>query len=446
MDRGLTLPSHHGLTSDDVGHIAESLSDFLHTFCMRDTTSCSSTVRGSSLPGSDTLEVIDSTTEAGLRDDPGGRPADMDRAVAAAKAAFPAWSERDGGRAGKFLRRVAEALEARRDEIAAVIAHEVGMPKHQALTASRWVAASPVSRARRSARLPVCEELRERARHAGADRGGRLHHAVELPAQPDRREGRLHHRGRLHRGAEAVGGRAGERVRARRDHRRDRLPGRGVQPRERARAGRRARRSRRTPTWTWCRSPGRHAPVARVAELAAHVHQEGRARARRQVAERDARRRRLPEAVAAGVDAAYENSGQTCNALTRMLVPRSRLAEVEEIARAAAESYTVGDPFADDTQLGPLVSSVQLDRVRGYIEQGIAEGAKLVTGGAERARRPRHRLLREADGVLERHRRHDHRPGGDLRAGAGDHAVRHRGRSGRDRERHRVRARSARCR
>ncbi len=66
-----------------------------------------------------------------------------------------------------------------------------------------------------------------------------------------------------------------------------------------------------------------------------------------------------------------------------MLVPRSRLAEVEQIARETAESYTVGDPFADDTQLGPLISSVQLGRVRGYIEQGIAEGAKLVTGGAD---------------------------------------------------------------
>jgi acyl-CoA reductase-like NAD-dependent aldehyde dehydrogenase len=91
----------------------------------------------------------------------------------------------------------------------------------------------------------------------------------------------------------------------------------------------------------------------------------------------------FPSAVVTGVDAAYENSGQTCDALTRMLVPRSRLDEVERIARRAAESYVVGDPFAQTTQLGPLISAVQLGRVRGFIEQGIEEGAKLVTGGAD---------------------------------------------------------------
>jgi acyl-CoA reductase-like NAD-dependent aldehyde dehydrogenase len=64
-------------------------------------------------------------------------------------------------------------------------------------------------------------------------------------------------------------------------------------------------------------------------------------------------------------------------------VPRSRLAEVEEIARTTAESYTVGDPFADGTRLGPLISAVQLERVRGYIQKGIDEGATLVTGGPE---------------------------------------------------------------
>ena len=66
-----------------------------------------------------------------------------------------------------------------------------------------------------------------------------------------------------------------------------------------------------------------------------------------------------------------------------MLVPREKLAEAEELAAGAAEAFTPGDPFAEATTLGPLVSEVQRERVRGYIEQGIAEGAKLVTGGAE---------------------------------------------------------------
>ena len=85
--------------------------------------------------GRGTLEVVDSTTEERFATIPAGDADDIDRAVAAAKAAFPDWSERTGAERGKLLQRVADALEARRDEIAAVIAHEVGMPKHQALTA-----------------------------------------------------------------------------------------------------------------------------------------------------------------------------------------------------------------------------------------------------------------------------------------------------------------------
>ncbi len=90
----------------------------------------------------------------------------------------------------------------------------------------------------------------------------------------------------------------------------------------------------------------------------------------------------LSKAVPDGVGKCYLNSGQTCSALTRMLVPREKLAEAEQIATQAAESFTPGDPFEDSTRLGPLVSEVQRERVRGYIEKGEAEGAKLVTGGA----------------------------------------------------------------
>ncbi|GLY86406.1 aldehyde dehydrogenase family protein [Actinoallomurus iriomotensis] len=91
----------------------------------------------------------------------------------------------------------------------------------------------------------------------------------------------------------------------------------------------------------------------------------------------------LPLAVKVGVAKAYVNSGQTCNALTRMLVPDARYDEAVELAAKAAERYTPGDPFADGTRLGPLVSRTQLDRVRGYVDRGVAEGARLVTGGTE---------------------------------------------------------------
>jgi aldehyde dehydrogenase (NAD+) len=87
-------------------------------------------------------------------------------------------------------------------------------------------------------------------------------------------------------------------------------------------------------------------------------------------------------AVPDGVGKCFLNSGQTCSALTRMLVPRERLAETEELAAAAAEAFTVGDPLDPGTTLGPLVSATQRERVRGFIAKGEAEGAKLLTGGA----------------------------------------------------------------
>ncbi len=90
----------------------------------------------------------------------------------------------------------------------------------------------------------------------------------------------------------------------------------------------------------------------------------------------------LSSAIPDGVAKCFLNSGQTCSALTRMLVPRDKLAEAEEIAAQTAEAFTPGDPFDSSTRLGPLVSDVQRERVRGYIEKGEQEGAKLITGGA----------------------------------------------------------------
>ncbi len=91
----------------------------------------------------------------------------------------------------------------------------------------------------------------------------------------------------------------------------------------------------------------------------------------------------LEKAVRAGVNNCYMNSGQTCSAWTRMLVPRDRHDEAVALAKQAAERFTVGDPFAGEAKLGPLVSADQRDRVRAYIRKGIKEGATLVTGGPE---------------------------------------------------------------
>ncbi|HEV2061294.1 MAG TPA: aldehyde dehydrogenase family protein [Solirubrobacteraceae bacterium] len=91
----------------------------------------------------------------------------------------------------------------------------------------------------------------------------------------------------------------------------------------------------------------------------------------------------LEKAVVNGIRKCYLNSGQTCSALTRMLVPRDKLPVVEQIAAAAAEQTPVGDPFDETTALGPLVSEVQRERVRSYIEKGLEEGARLVCGGPD---------------------------------------------------------------
>ena len=91
----------------------------------------------------------------------------------------------------------------------------------------------------------------------------------------------------------------------------------------------------------------------------------------------------LAAAVKGTVNGCYLNSGQTCTALTRMLVPQSKYEEAAKLAAEAAKGFTVGDPLADATRLGPLTSKAQLERVRKYIEKGIAEGAELVAGGAE---------------------------------------------------------------
>jgi betaine-aldehyde dehydrogenase len=91
----------------------------------------------------------------------------------------------------------------------------------------------------------------------------------------------------------------------------------------------------------------------------------------------------LAAAVKGTVNACFLNSGQTCSALTRMLVPESRHDEAAGIAVELARTFTVGDPFGDTAKLGPLTSAAQRERVRGYIRKGIDEGAQLLCGGPD---------------------------------------------------------------
>jgi aldehyde dehydrogenase (NAD+) len=89
-------------------------------------------------------------------------------------------------------------------------------------------------------------------------------------------------------------------------------------------------------------------------------------------------------AITTGVGACFANSGQSCDAPTRMFVPAERHEEALAIAKAAAATHKVGDPLADDTVLGPVISQIQFDKIQRLIESGIKEGATLVCGGLGR--------------------------------------------------------------
>ncbi|MGB3148431.1 MAG: aldehyde dehydrogenase family protein, partial [Paracoccaceae bacterium] len=92
----------------------------------------------------------------------------------------------------------------------------------------------------------------------------------------------------------------------------------------------------------------------------------------------------MEAAVIGGVDGCFANSGQSCDAPTRMFVPRKWHAEALEVAKAKAESMVTGDPRDPATNLGPVISRTQYDKIQGLIQKGIEEGATLVTGGLGR--------------------------------------------------------------
>jgi aldehyde dehydrogenase (NAD+) len=92
----------------------------------------------------------------------------------------------------------------------------------------------------------------------------------------------------------------------------------------------------------------------------------------------------LAKAVKQGVQECFRNTGQSCNAPTRMLIPRSKMAEAAATAKQTVEGTKVGDPFAEDTVVGPLANRSQFDKVQRLIQTGLEEGATLVAGGPGR--------------------------------------------------------------
>jgi aldehyde dehydrogenase (NAD+) len=333
--------------------------------------------------GSGTLDVIDSTTEEVMATIPEGTAEDVDKAVEAAAAAFPAWSATSHEERAKVLTRIGEALAARTDEIAAIISHEVGMPMTLSGMIQVGLPAGAFADAAQAAEAFPWEEeignslvVREPVGVVGAITPWNYPlYQIVLKVAPALAAGctvvlKPSEVAPLNAFALAevideVGLPAGVF---------NLVTGVGPVVGEAIAAH---------PKVDMVSFTGSTRAGKRVMELAAdsikRVSLElGGKSANILLDDAD-----FEKAVPAGVFGCYMNSGQTCSALTRMLVPRDKLAQVEELAATAAEGFAPGDPFEEGKLLGPLVSSVQRDRVRGYINKGIAEGAKLVTGGAE---------------------------------------------------------------
>ncbi|MDQ6876086.1 MAG: aldehyde dehydrogenase family protein [Actinomycetota bacterium] len=331
--------------------------------------------------GAGRIEVVDPTTEQVIATVPEGTPADVDRAVTAARQALGSWQATAPEKRARYLTAVQEALAARADEIARTIATEMGAPLKVATQVQTGLPLAVLgSYAKLAATYSFEEEignslvLRESVGVVGAITPWNypLHQVVAKVAAA------------LAAGCTVV-----------------------LKPSEVA------------PLTAFllaevCAEVGLppgvlnlvtgYGPVVGEA-IAGHpdidmVSFTGSTRAGRRVSEVAAGTVKrvalelggksanvlLPDAdfakaVKVGVANAFLNSGQTCTAWTRMLVPADRHDEVLESAAQVAAGYPLGNPLAEGTRLGPLASAAQRDRVRGYIEAGIAEGAELAAGG-----------------------------------------------------------------
>ena len=333
--------------------------------------------------GAETIEVVNASTEEVIGRIPQGTPEDVDRAVAAARAAFESWSQTDMVERAELVRAVAAGLAARRDEIAATISQELGMPIVQSTGIQAGLPTMTFTSVPDLLEDVVWREevgnsvvVREPVGVVGAITPWNYPlHQIAAKVAPALAVGctvvlkpsevaplnafvlaEVIHEAGLPAGVfnlvTGTGPVVGEAIASHPEV--DMVSFTGS-----TRAGR------------------------RVSELASQsvkpVALELGGKSPNVILD-DAD---LETAVTDGVAKCFLNSGQTCSALTRMLVPRGRLAEAERIAAAVAEAYTVGDPFDPGTRLGPLVSETQRERVRGYIRKGVEEGARLVTGGAE---------------------------------------------------------------
>jgi acyl-CoA reductase-like NAD-dependent aldehyde dehydrogenase len=333
--------------------------------------------------GRETIDVLNPTSEAVLAAVPQGTANDADRAVAAAKAAFPAWSAKTPAERAEVVERIGAAIRAKASELAETISSEVGMQ----LKLSKIVqVGSPAASWQHYAQLGREFAYEEEIGHSLVVREPIGVVACITPWNFPLTQ-------ITHKVAPALA--AGCTV--------------VLKPSELAPLNAFALaqiiHEAGAPPGVFNLITG-YGPIVGEA-LASHpdvdmVSFTGSTRAGKRVAALAAETVKrvalelggksssivlddadLAAAVKGTLGSCFLNSGQTCLAHTRLLVPESRYEEAKEIARKLAANFIVGDPFAETTKLGPLVSATQREKVRDYIRKGLKEGAELVAGGAD---------------------------------------------------------------
>jgi aldehyde dehydrogenase (NAD+) len=333
----------------------------------------------------ESIDVINPATEEVIDRVPAGSPADVEAAVAAARAAFPSWSSTASSERGKILAAAAELIRERSDQIARIIATDMGAPYGVAMKVHTLMPAGVLA-----SYAQMAETYAFEGGQVGNSRIFREPVGVVAAITPWNYP--------LHQIICKVGPAlaAGCTV--------------VLKPSEVAPLAAFALAGIfdevGLPAGVFNMVSG-YGPVVGEA-LAAHpevdmVSFTGSTKAGRRVAALAAETIKrvalelggksasliLPDADLSAatkvtVANAFLNSGQTCSAWSRMIVHRDRYDEAVGLAVEAARKYTVGDPFEEMTRLGPLVSAAQRDRVVRYINRGQEEGARLVAGGTDR--------------------------------------------------------------
>ena len=333
--------------------------------------------------GKEMIEVHHAGTGEVMGEIPAGTEKDVDAAASAARAALEGWSQTPAEKRAEFLEKISAGLKARSDELARIIAQEVGMPIK---LAGRIQAGLPIANFANYARLLKEFSFEQRIGNSLVVREpvgvvGAITpwnyplHQITLKVAPALAAGCTvvlkpsevapFNAFILAEVCEAVGLPAGVF---------NLVTGYGTPAGEAL---------VKHPAVDMISFTGSTRAGKRISELAA----QGVKRVALELGGKSASvildDADLATAVKSTVNGCYLNSGQTCTALTRMLVPQSKYEEAAKIAADVARTFTVGDPLAETTKLGPLSSHAQLERVRGYIRKGMSEGADLLAGGAE---------------------------------------------------------------